>query len=179
MVCLRLSCKSEYDDNAEILSGNTIVKYKPVIRVMSRFEAFNYCKNQHSEQAVIISISTPHIDYECRVFKSDTNGIIDILELFFADVDDPGNIEISDDYAATKELLTDKDAKRIAEFAERYKDKLLIIHCDEGVSRSAGVAAAILRHYTGDDAEIFDNLYSYNPNMWCYFKVLKAFGEQI
>lgn len=103
------------------------MKYQPDVRIMSRFEAFNYCKNKHSEQAVIISISTPHIDYKYRVFKSDTNSIIDILELFFADVDEPGNLEISENYSAGKELLTDKDAKRIAEFAERYKDKYALL----------------------------------------------------
>jgi predicted protein tyrosine phosphatase len=96
--------------------------------------------------------------------------------LSFADVDGQDSIDINDDYAAIKELMTDKDAKRIAGFVERYKDVLLLIHCDEGVSRSAGIAAALLRHYTGDETAIFDDCFSYNPNMWCYFKVLKAFG---
>ena len=102
--------------------------------------------------------------------------MIDILNLFFADVDGQDSIDINDDYAAIKELMTDKDAKKIAGFVDKYKDVLLIIHCDEGVSRSAGIAAAILRYYTGDDAEIFDDSFSYNPNMWCYFKVIKEFG---
>lgn len=97
----------------------------------------------------------------------------------FFDADEQRSIDIADDYAFTRELMTDKDAKLITEFADKYKDILLIVHCDEGVSRSAGIAAAILRHYTGDDAQIFDNVFSYNPNMWCYFKVLKAFGDEI
>ena len=130
------------------------MKRKPEIQVMSRLGAYNYCKSYHNTPAAIISISTPNTEYPYEVFKSDTNGIADIL----------------------KELMTDKDAKRIAKFANRHKGILLIIHCDEGVSRSAGIAAAILRYYTGDDAAIFDDCFSYNPNMWCYFKVLKAFG---
>ena len=100
---------------------------------------------------------------------------MDILDLSFADVDGQDSIDINDDYAAIKELMTDKDAKKIAGFVDRYKNVLLIIHCDEGVSRSAGIAAALLRHYTGDETAIFDDCFSYNPNMWCYFKVLKAF----
>ena len=74
--------------------------------------------------------------------------------------------------------MCDRDAERIVEYSKKHKDKLLIIHCDAGISRSSGIAAAILRHYTGDDAEIFDN-YSYDPNMWCYFKTLKAFGDEL
>lgn len=152
------------------------MKRKPEIQVMSRLGAYNYCKSYHNTPAAIISISTPNTEYPYEVFKSDTNGIADILNLSFADVDRQESININDDYAATKELMTDKDAKRIAKFANRHKGILLIIHCDEGVSRSAGIAAAILRYYTGDDAAIFDDCFSYNPNVWCYFKVLKAFG---
>lgn len=151
------------------------MKRKPEIRVMSRLEAFNYCKSYHNTPAVIISISTPNTEYPYKVFKSDINCVIDILVLSFADVDGQDSMDINDDYAAIKELMTDKDAKKIAGFVDRYKNVLLIIHCDEGVSRSAGIAAAVLRYYTGDDAAIFDDCFSYNPNMWCYFKVLKAF----
>ncbi len=142
-------------------------------------KALNYCNTIQNEPSAIISISTPHNDYEYSVFKSKTNMVTDILELCFFDADEQRSIDIADDYAVTRELMTDKDAKLITEFADKYKDILLIVHCDEGVSRSAGIAAAILRHYTGDDAQIFDNVFSYNPNMWCHFKVLKAFGDEI
>ena len=70
--------------------------------------------------------------------------------------------------------MTDKDAKKIAGFVDRYKNVLLIIHCDEGVSRSAGIAAAVLRYYTGDDAAIFDDCFSYNPNMLVLLQSLKS-----
>lgn len=146
------------------------MKRKPKIRVMSRLEAFNYCKSCHNTPAVIISISTPNTEYPYKVFKGDINCVIDILVLSFADVDGQDSMDINDDYAAIKELMTDKDAKKIAGFVDRYKNVLLIIHCDEGVSRSAGIAAAVLRYYTGDDAAIFDDCFSYNPNMWCYLK---------
>ena len=135
--------------------------------VMSRLEAYQYCKKRHDKPSAIISISTP---YE--------NQVIDILELSFVDADEPDSLDVNDIIAAEKDLMCDRDAERIVEYSKKHKDKLLIIHCDAGISRSSGIAAAILRHYTGDDAEIFDN-YSYDPNMWCYFKTLKAFGDEL
>lgn len=151
------------------------------IRVMSRLDAFKYCLKDHKETTAIISISTPYIVYEYGVFKDESNKVIDILELCFVDADEPYTQDIYDVYASEMDLLCDSDAKRIAEFAERYvgKNISLIVHCDAGISRSSAVAAAILRHYTGDDAQIFDDYNSYDPNMLVYFKVLKAFGDHI
>lgn len=157
--------------------GNSMNERIKVI-VMSRLEAYQYCKKHHDKPSAIISISTPYNIYDYCVFKSEENQVIDILELSFVDADEPDSLDVNDIIAAEKDLLCDKDAERIVEFSEKYKNKLLIIHCDAGISRSSGIAAAILRHYTGDDAEIFDN-YSYDPNMWCYFKTLKAFGDEL
>ena len=128
--------------------------------VMSRLEAYQYCKKRHDKPSAI------------------ENQVIDILELSFVDADEPDSLDVNDIIAAEKDLMCDRDAERIVEYSKKHKDKLLIIHCDAGISRSSGIAAAILRHYTGDDAEIFDN-YSYDPNMWCYFKTLKAFGDEL
>ena len=104
------------------------MKRKPEIRVMSRLEAFNYCKSCHNTPAVIISISTPNTEYPYKVFKSDTNCVIDILVLSFADVDGQDSMDINDDYAAIKELMTDKDAKKIAGFVDRYKNVMKACH---------------------------------------------------
>lgn len=62
------------------------MKRKPEIQVISRLEAYKYCKSRHNTPAVIISIFTPDTKYPYEVFKSDTNGIVDILDLSFADV---------------------------------------------------------------------------------------------
>ena len=51
---------------------------------MSRLEALNYCNTIQNEPSAIISISTPHNDYEYSVFKSKTNMVTDILELCFS-----------------------------------------------------------------------------------------------
>ena len=57
--------------------------------VMSRLEAYQYCKKNHDKPSAIISISTPYNIYDYCVFKSEENQVIDILELSFVDADEP------------------------------------------------------------------------------------------
>lgn len=133
------------------------------IVVMSRENAMRYCEATHDTQAVIVSISTPWACYGSKPFKSAGNGVVDGLFLWFDDVEDGKN------------AMTLEHAKAIVEFVEKYKDCDVIVHCDEGVSRSAGIAAALLKHYNGDDSGIFGNS-RYSPNMHCYKTMLSAFG---
>lgn len=147
------------------------------VRVMSRLDATYYCSNSHEEKAVIISISTPYFNYEIGPYINAENRVQDILKLSFFDADEPDGLDVNNVVAANSDLMSDEDAEKIADFVERNKQNLIIVHCDAGISRSSAVAAAILLHYTGDDAAIFDNERAYSPNMWVYFKVLKAFGH--
>ena len=75
--------------------------------------------------------------------------------------------------AKVGDLMGDEDAAKVAELLCAYPDTDVIVHCDAGISRSAGIAAAILKHTTGDDSSIFENGL-YDPNQWCYQKTLKA-----
>lgn len=70
--------------------------------------------------------------------------------------------------------ITDDDAKRIANTVKKYQDKVkqIFVHCDAGISRSAGVAAAISKYLNNDDFKWFSPPYC--PNMACYTKVLFA-----
>ena len=147
------------------------------VRVMSRLDATYYCSNPHDEKAVIISISTPYLDYEIEPYINAENGVHDILKLRFFDADEPNGLDVNNVAAADSDLMSDEDAAKIADFVEDNKQHLIIVHCDAGISRSSAVAAAVLFHYTGDDSAIFDNERAYSPNMWVYFKVLKAFGH--
>ncbi len=75
--------------------------------------------------------------------------------------------------------ITDGDAESIRQFVEKVKDKVkrIIVHCEAGISRSAGVAAALMKVLNGDDMAVFRSKL-YCPNMTCYRKVLLAFlGE--
>lgn len=129
------------------------------------------CKDFSSEK-VIISIRTPND--EKAVFSPDNNTIKDILYLSFYDVSTETQ-DIFKGYPA----MTDDDAIQIKDFVLKWKDKVdtICVHCDAGISRSAGVAAGILDGLGKDSSQIFDNN-MYLPNSLCYRKTLNAFkGE--
>ena len=95
-----------------------------------------------------------------------TDFIKDILFLQFDD------LEATDPYTT---YMKDKDAEQVKCFVERVKSQVqqIVVHCDAGVSRSAGVAAAIGKYLNGDDMFIFGRP-RYAPNMTCYRKTLNA-----
>lgn len=73
--------------------------------------------------------------------------------------------------------IRDTQAKLIANFVQICFDadiEELYINCAAGISRSAGVAAAISKFYTGDDEFFYKN---YVPNRYVYIKVLEALHE--
>ena len=140
--------------------------------VLSRSKTIQYCHAAHDQLAVIISVSDPNMVYTTRPFCSTENRICAILPLMFCDADRPGK-DVYGNETNVNDLMSNSDAKKVARFVRLHKDKRIIVHCDAGISRSAGIAAAIMKHYTNDDAEYF---YSgqYCPNMWCYRKTLEA-----
>ena len=93
---------------------------------------------------------------------------VDQLKIEFDDIR-PNNI--------TKEqLLGDilPEAPAIAQFvSQKLKEgKDIICQCDYGISRSAGLAAAILERYSNKGIEIFRN-YRYSPNQIVFNRVYK------
>ncbi len=135
------------------------------IFVMNRKEAIEFCKHPHLAQFAMISIGTPHEDYEEEPFCGIANNVVGICCVNFFDLDDT--------YPIKEGLMKYEDAKKIAEFVSQNKDKIIIVHCDAGQSRSAGVAAAISRYYNNDESEYFDNP-RYTPNMLCYRLMMNA-----
>jgi len=135
------------------------------IFVMNRKEAIEFCKHPHLAQFAMISIGTPHEDYKEEPFCSITNNVVGICCVQFFDLDNT--------YPIKEGLMKYKDAKKIAEFVSQNKDKIIIVHCDAGQSRSAGIAAAISRYYNNYDFEYFDNP-RYTPNMLCYRLMMNA-----
>lgn len=136
--------------------------------VMNRKEVLDFCKHPHLAQFAIVSISTPHEDYEEEPFCSIPNNVIGICCVNFFDLDDT--------YPIKKGLMEYKDAKKIVDFVSKYKDKIIIVHCDAGQSRSAGVAAALSKYYNNDDSEYFNNP-RFTPNMWCYRQIMNALTD--
>lgn len=70
------------------------------------------------------------------------------------------------------------EAKNIANFVNRAikEGKDIICQCDYGISRSAGLAAAILERYAHRGLDVFAD-YRYTPNQFVYNKVYKALLE--
>lgn len=84
--------------------------------------------------------------------------------------------DVSEDTAKYR-AISDYDAALIVRFVNNMIElnaERIIVQCEAGISRSAGVAAAILKHVYNDDSAIFKS-YKYKPNMTCYNKVLTAF----
>lgn len=135
------------------------------IVVMSRSEFVEYAIHNHSETSAVVSISS--IDEGSPAVKLGTeNNIRSVQFISFDDTD--GTVHGC-------KAITDMQAKSIADFIKNniHKVDRLIVHCGAGQSRSAGVAAAILKYFTDDDSLIFNNP-KYTPNMLCYRKVLEA-----
>lgn len=136
----------------------------PKVVVLNAFDANRYAHKSHPEASVIISIGTPHDE---RTRRPQISGNIqDVLCLSFYDVEDP-----------TPALpgMSPEDGQKVAQFVQKWWDRvqLFVIHCDAGQSRSAGVAAAILKVKTGSDVQIFGDSW-YRPNMLCYRTTLRA-----
>ena len=134
------------------------------IQVMSRVSAVEYSCRSHDEASAVISIS----DYDKNsptLENNPGNGIVAHLKLKFDDVE-----------RGEANCITERDALKIVSFVRGYAivSNKLIVHCEAGVSRSAGTAAAIMKAINGSDWDIFDNP-RYVPNMTCYRMVLDAF----
>ena len=140
---------------------------KMKVDVMSRMKIGEFSQHKHAEVIAVVSISDP--DKESPMLQNESgNGIVRLLQLHFADVE-TGQLD----------CMTDSQAKSIAEFVLHVQDTVdrIIVHCEAGVSRSAGTAAAIMKYINGNDWGVFDDP-GKRPNMTCYRKVINAFYEK-
>jgi len=86
-----------------------------------------------------------------------------VLKLEFADVEEGSS------------AFTDDQASQIVKFVEEQINneiKILVIHCTMGMSRSAGIGAAISKALNRQD-DLFYRYY--RPNSICFRKTLDAF----
>lgn len=146
------------------------------VEVMSRTDAIKFCRKQHDTPSIMISVSDPYIAYTSAPFRTKENRVLAIQRLYFTDADKAG----TDVYGRTVEesdLISSNDASLVKRLLDRFPNTDIIVHCDAGVSRSSGIAAAILKAYTGDDSRIFNNP-RYRPNMRCYRFVLDELTKE-
>jgi len=131
------------------------------IEVMSRKNAILYSQKSTYENLAIISIS------DCNKEFANFENVTYLLRLKFDDVE-------QGDY----NCITFEQAVQIKLFVNSIRNNvsLLIVHCEAGISRSAGIAAALMKVIYGHDWKIFEsNMYC--PNMTCYRIVLDAFHD--
>ena len=91
---------------------------------------------------------------------------LNIDDLDKEEVDDPDNFHIN-------------DFKRVANFILNCSDEgmNIICQCQEGISRSAATAAAILEFYEQDAERIFADIHYY-PNQIFYNNILRCLSEE-
>ena len=121
-------------------------------------------KENHT--VVVISI----IDPECDPVNLPVPET-DVLRLGFHDLDNT--------YPCTQIVLFDTNmALKIKLFIEQKihqhgpDDLIVVVHCEAGISRSAGVAGALAKHFLGTDKEFFT--YPFLPNRLAYRLLLNA-----
>jgi predicted protein tyrosine phosphatase len=95
-------------------------------------------------------------------------GCRDVLFLAFHDAEPTEAMVLPADI----KLMTIEQADDIHKFIQRYRDQVgaVVVHCEQGMSRSPAVAAAICRSLGGDDAHFFQQ---YQPNLYVYRMVLE------
>lgn len=143
------------------------------IKVASRAEIISKASSGFEDATMIISISCTEAKepYALKRAMTDEKSNVAHVEFFhFDDID-------KEYHSISLNSISEEDAKRIVETVKEWAGKVdtIYVHCDAGVSRSAGVAAAISKALTGDD-EYFYTCGLYAPNPLCYRKVLNAFG---
>ena len=127
---------------------------------------------------IIISITDPDQELADLCYNP---FCVRILRLQFYDIDIDRlkrNTKYSDSWLEPYEggLFTETQAEQIIDFVETYKDKIefILIHCEIGISRSAGVAAALSKIYLGEDSSYFKRSFRFVPNMLVYRSILNV-----
>lgn len=136
------------------------------VQVMSLKDAVKYSYRPHDSESAVVSIRTPWACYEGNnIYPSNANKIKSVLRVWFDDIESGTNCMDAD------------HAKAIKQFIQNHLNRNIIVQCDAGVSRSAGVAAALMKYYNDDDTPIFDNP-KYCPNMLCYRTMLNVLMDE-
>ena len=154
-----------YPEKNIIVAGEADHEERPTIEIEieSRESIELRAKEPFILPCRLISIADANDD-----FAALENEPIPILQLKFDDADE------SDELCEKRNMMTDEQAKEIAEFIKSAgKRDTLICQCEYGQSRSAAIAAAARQYFYGDGIDIFTDE-RYYPNRFVYRKVLDA-----
>ena len=136
-------------------------------KILSRREVETF---KTREKHIIISIYDPESKPVTIYSDNPPEGI---LYMKFPDMDK----EVKG-YAFNYLLFDNYNAKDILRFVNQYKDEvdLIVVNCEAGVSRSAGVAGALARILNGDDSYIFKH---FLPNSLVYSTIIKEYYNEL
>ena len=152
------------------------------MRILSREGIEALSQRRFAEKTAVISITD--YGYSFAELKYQPNFL---LQLDFDDIDgdvfvdelgrkptDAERVKIESKY----HMLSDEQAKQIADFYHSVHDKVevIICQCEHGQSRSAAIAAAILEYKCRKGITIFADD-RYYPNKTIFNKVLKAIAR--
>lgn len=109
---------------------------------------------------VVISIRDPD-KKKARIPKQ--SGLKDVLYLAFHDAEPAANMKLADGIV----LMTERQAREVWDFVRRHEGSVgaIVVHCEQGMSRSPAVAAALCQNYGGDHRHFFRD---HQPNMFVY-----------
>lgn len=141
------------------------------IKIFSREEAIKHSYTDFGRKKVIISIRDPH--NEKADFNQGNSSIKDILYLSFYDIS-----EETKSIFGGYESMSPIDAILIRDFVLKWQNEVdeIWVQCEMGMSRSAGIAAALMEHFNIDSSAIF-NSNQYYPNFLCYELTKNCFRE--
>lgn len=149
-----------------------------IFKALSRTTCEKFCQQKHSKKSIIISIKSSSDKKLPNVFCSDTNNVQAILSLSFDDIELHEAI-LLDRSSKRAYCMTYLDALKIRNFIQEWYSKvdIIIAHCDGGVSRSAGVIAAIMEVYENKGWVMWKRQ-TKSPNMTCFLRTLEAFEHK-
>lgn len=139
----------------------------------------------HEVPHAIVSIRSPGDPAEVKLRTNEhTKGV---LHLQFHDIDDLSPKDLEEVKAAgmdenlnldPKTLFTEDMGRQVVQFVLAHKDHVerFLVHCDAGLSRSPGAAAAIAVMVGQSDENFFKRYY---PNRKVYRFILNAYQETL
>lgn len=132
------------------------------IKALSREKAIRLSYSDFDDAKIIISIRDPNkVKPE---FNINNSSIKDILYLSFYDIS-----EETKSIFGGYESMSPIDAILIRDFVLKWQNEIdaIWVQCEMGMSRSAGIAAAIMEYFDIDSKEILESN-QYYPNRLCY-----------
>lgn len=118
---------------------------------------------------LIVSIKVPGDPFQVKLPVNEHT--LKTLHLEFHDLGDEAmkHVDVRDQYEG--QCFSRSQARQILAMVAAYPEaEAFVVHCDAGLSRSPGVAAALSKILTGDDNYFFKR---YTPNSRVYRTILE------